>query len=351
MENKETKDSRVETLEHIKRVAQLMTEAATELIRRANVHDDSKLKSPEKEMFDEVTNKLRGLTYGSPEYTESLKFLKPALDHHYANNDHHPQYFSNGINGMDLFSIIEMFFDWKAAGERHADGNIYKSIEFNKGRFSMSEQLVDIFTNTADRLGYIRPNPKYNTSDNTNTPNPDAEILVFDVESTDLYGEGFAFGAIVMKIDGTIIDQLQLLSKEGAKKANQWVTENVLPHLTDMPTCETQKELRSAFYSFYFKYKSTVKVWSDCNYPVETNFLAAVVADDKESREWNMPFPLMDISTIVDNNIDRMAECGIQGLKKHNPLDDSKASAAMLIKKLDHLNPKDKVKQETQEDY
>lgn len=44
-----------------------------------------------------------------------------------------------------------MFFDWKAAGERHKDGNILKSIEINKDRFGMSEQLVDIFKNTAAR--------------------------------------------------------------------------------------------------------------------------------------------------------------------------------------------------------
>lgn len=52
------------------------------------------------------------------------------------------------------FGQKEMFFDWKAAGERHADGNIYKSIEINKDRFKLSKQTVDIFKNTAERLGY-----------------------------------------------------------------------------------------------------------------------------------------------------------------------------------------------------
>jgi hypothetical protein len=47
-----------------------------------------------------------------------------------------------------------MFFDWKAATERHADGNIMQSIEINKGRFELSEQLCDIMRNTAIRLGY-----------------------------------------------------------------------------------------------------------------------------------------------------------------------------------------------------
>jgi hypothetical protein len=147
-------DSQTDTLLHIKRVAQLLTEASSELIRRANVHDSSKLKSPEKELFDEFTPKLKGCTYGSDEYKEYLNELKVALDHHYQKNSHHPEHYENGVNGFDLFDLMEMFFDWKAAGERHADGNIYKSIEINKDRFKLSEQTVNIFTNTAKRLGW-----------------------------------------------------------------------------------------------------------------------------------------------------------------------------------------------------
>ena len=152
--NKMNYDSKADTLLHIKRVAELMTNASSELIRRANIHDNSKLESPEKELFDEFTPKLKGCTYGSDEYKEYLKELKVALDHHYQNNSHHPEHYENGVNGFDLFDLMEMFFDWKAAGERHADGNIYKSIEINKDRFKLSEQTVDIFTNTAKRLGW-----------------------------------------------------------------------------------------------------------------------------------------------------------------------------------------------------
>lgn len=147
-------DSKADTLLHIKRVNQLMTEAASELIRRANIHDNSKLESPEKELFDEYTPKLKGSTYGSDEYKEFLKGLKVALDHHYEKNPHHPEHYKDGINEMNLFDVVEMFFDWKAAGERHDDGNIYKSIIINKNRFKMSDQLTEIFNNTADYLGY-----------------------------------------------------------------------------------------------------------------------------------------------------------------------------------------------------
>jgi len=87
-------DSKADTLIHIKRVAQLLNEASIELLRRASVHDNSRLLSPEKEFFDEFTPKLAESTYGSEEYKGFLKELKVVLDHHYANNSHHPEHYS-----------------------------------------------------------------------------------------------------------------------------------------------------------------------------------------------------------------------------------------------------------------
>lgn len=150
-------DSKADTLLHIKRVAELLGEASTELIRRANCHDNSKLENPEKELFDEFTPKLKDCTYGSDDYKGYLSSLKVALDHHYSNNSHHPEFYSNGIDGFNLFDLMEMFFDWKAATERMDSGNIYKSIELNKDRFNMSEQLCNIFRNTAEKLNYTKP--------------------------------------------------------------------------------------------------------------------------------------------------------------------------------------------------
>lgn len=147
-------DSSVDTLLHIKRVSELMTLACTELIARANRHDDSKLQSPEKELFDELTPKLKGLTYNSPEYKESLAELQTALQHHYAHNSHHPQHYADGVDGMNLFDVLEMFLDWKAASERHNNGNINLSITENRERFKLSDQLTNIFKNTARFLGW-----------------------------------------------------------------------------------------------------------------------------------------------------------------------------------------------------
>jgi hypothetical protein len=150
----ETYNSKLDTLLHIKRVNKLLLDFCTEIERRATIHDNSKLESPEKELFDEYTPKLATCTYGSDKYKEFLSGLKVALDNHYKNNSHHPEHYENGINGFDLFDLVEMFFDWKAATERHNDGNIYKSIEINTKRFELSEQIAFIFKNTSIRLGY-----------------------------------------------------------------------------------------------------------------------------------------------------------------------------------------------------
>ena len=53
---------------------------------------------------------------------------------------------------MTLLDLIEMMVDWKAASERHNDGNIRKSIEKNGNDFNMSYQLIRIFENTVEEL-------------------------------------------------------------------------------------------------------------------------------------------------------------------------------------------------------
>ena len=124
-----------DTLKHIKEVKSIIDLFIFELERRKINHDISKLSKIEKSFFDEFTPKLWNLTYGSLEYKKTLEKLKPALDHHYKNNRHHPEHFKNGINDMNLIDVIEMFSDWLAATKRHANGDIIKSIEINKDRF------------------------------------------------------------------------------------------------------------------------------------------------------------------------------------------------------------------------
>lgn len=134
------------------------------LLWRGTVHDLSKLELPEVELFAEWTPKLKASTYGSPEYNAMLKELAPALDHHYSHNSHHPEHYPDGIDGMSLVDVIEMYCDWKAASERHEDGSIHKSIEINAGRFKMCSELVAVFKMTAFRFEDEPPGPMRNLS-------------------------------------------------------------------------------------------------------------------------------------------------------------------------------------------
>lgn len=135
-------------------MSNLLSQIVSDLLKRGCVHDASKLESPEKELFDEYTPLLKNTTYGSEKYNIFMTELKSGHDHHYKNNSHHPEYYSNGIDDMNLLDIIEMLADWKAASERHSDGDIKKSLEINRERFKMSEQLYKILLNTVKYLKY-----------------------------------------------------------------------------------------------------------------------------------------------------------------------------------------------------
>jgi hypothetical protein len=190
-----------QTWQHIDLVMRYLMSAQIELMRRAVTHDRTKLISPEREMFAEMTSKLFGIPYGSLQYKQCLSEMG-ALAHHYAHNRHHPEFFEfqeesntiksheimarhaasyscvlpddifgyeqlikylqvkqlehkSSINKMNLFDILEMFLDWTAATQRHANGDINKSIEINAERFSLSPQLVEIFKNT---VPWVRDN-------------------------------------------------------------------------------------------------------------------------------------------------------------------------------------------------
>lgn len=145
-------ECQVETQKHIENVRKYIRFIIDKIDLRGVNHDASKLESPEIELFTEYTPQLSALSYGSEEYKASLEALKPALDHHYASNRHHPEHFTNGVNDMTLIDIIEMFCDWKASTLRHNDGNLLKSIELNAERFNIDGQLKQILLNTARML-------------------------------------------------------------------------------------------------------------------------------------------------------------------------------------------------------
>lgn len=149
--------SRKATREHMNLVATYLESTLADLEVRSLIHDASKLKEPELSIFDAQTSKLAKFDYASDEYQAALQALKPALDHHYQKNDHHPEHFENGINDMNLVNLIEMCCDWYAAMQRHDSADIARSLDINQGRFEISNQLMDIIRNTFTYMGWDQP--------------------------------------------------------------------------------------------------------------------------------------------------------------------------------------------------
>ncbi len=152
MDSDKTILAKLETIKHIHRVRHFLYLMIQELDGRARLHDLSKLESPEAEIFGEFTPELGKTEYNSPEYKVLLEKVKPAIDHHYAKNRHHPEHWPNSVNDMTLCDLTEMLCDWKAATERNKNGNIRTSIEKNTDRFGMSEQLAQIMQNTVREM-------------------------------------------------------------------------------------------------------------------------------------------------------------------------------------------------------
>lgn len=149
----EFKKAHFHTWEHIHEVRVRIQKIQKILAQRALKHDRTKmLDDIEAAIFAEAGEKFADIKYGSKEYTENLERIKPAIEQHHRANRHHPEFHKEGINGMNLVDIVEMFCDWDAAVKRNKEGNIYESLRIQKERFDISDQLYNIMRNSIELL-------------------------------------------------------------------------------------------------------------------------------------------------------------------------------------------------------
>lgn len=143
------------TYKHIARVRQLLGEFAIEMIKRGDRHDASKFEPVELEplqRMQDLIDREGPAQFGTDEYKRRTDMLGDMIVHHRANNSHHPEFDPRGVGGMDLFDLVEMFYDWKAASER-ADSDVMH-LEVACDKYQIDPMLRAILTNTANRLGY-----------------------------------------------------------------------------------------------------------------------------------------------------------------------------------------------------
>lgn len=138
-------------LSHRQQVGLLLCSAISELASRAVAHDHSKLGVEEADPYEEMIAKLQNVQYGTPEYRQIIA-ANPGVAHHYSVNRHHPEYFTDGIAGMNLFDLVEMVCDWLAANMRAGGGDIDAMLAVNKERFGIDDQLFSIIAHTVGAL-------------------------------------------------------------------------------------------------------------------------------------------------------------------------------------------------------
>lgn len=81
-----------------------------ELLKRATIHDNSKLEDEELEALSKISEDKSSLKDANEKLTD---FKKKAIELHWKNNRHHPEFFSD-VKNMSELDILEMVCDWYA---------------------------------------------------------------------------------------------------------------------------------------------------------------------------------------------------------------------------------------------
>jgi len=149
MANSATKYMRL-VVEHKRLVGENMRRVATAWFQRAVEHDNSKFGDGEFAEYARQQPMYSKARYGTPEYEACMQAIKPAIEHHYQANSHHPEHFPNGVNDMNLLDVLEMVCDWMAAAKR-VPGDTLK-LDAMRQRFNIDEQLFSIIQHTVEYL-------------------------------------------------------------------------------------------------------------------------------------------------------------------------------------------------------
>lgn len=162
------------------------------------------------------------------------------------------------------------------------------------------------------------------------------KFMVFDVESIGLHGEGFAVAWVVVNRNGERLSEGCMACDPaqcaGTDESRLWVAENV-PTLE--VTSPTPQHLRNAFWLEWRHWADQGYVLAaDCAWPVEANFLSACVKMNHKEREWQGPYPLHDLASVMlARDADPLAVTFRMDdeLPTHHPLMDARQSARQLV--------------------
>lgn len=181
-------------------------------------------------------------------------------------------------------------------------------------------------------------------------------FMVFDVESVGLHGEGFAAGWVVIDGGREVASGRSACPPDaaaGTEQGRSWVAANVPPLATSRPEHwppevrtpyepRTPKDVRAHFWAVWTEWKGRGAVLAaDVPWPVEARFLLQCVDDSPDAREWQGPYPLLDVASVrLAAGLDPLGteERRPDESPAHDPLADARQSARLLAEALSITN-------------
>ena len=155
-----------------------------------------------------------------------------------------------------------------------------------------------------------------------------------DAETDGLFGRFLSAAVLVTDNEGCEIEHLySALPVTADDVTSEWVRENVIPHIgMAEKIVDSEYELLEEVWTLWMKYRDTAYCVADVGFPVEARLLSECVQHDLSAREFLAPFPLLDLSTLLQArgipwDASRQDLSGLK-LVSHDPLNDVRLTAA-----------------------
>lgn len=153
-------------------------------------------------------------------------------------------------------------------------------------------------------------------------------ILSVDAETDGLWGQIFAVAAILYNESGEEIDKF--IFRSNVEINNEWVKENVIPTLDNIPIMGRYEDMLKSFSDFYMKYRDATTLWH-MGHIVESNLFREMHRLGYIG-EWDAPYVPIEVSAYLEqvgespDSVDKYAKShNIEIMDygtTHNPLYD-----------------------------
>lgn len=171
-------------------------------------------------------------------------------------------------------------------------------------------------------------------------------FMVFDVESVGIQGIGYSVGWVIIDRSGKELPnscgivRSDYTKLPGTAESHAWLKANT-ENPAKYPCVASPKIVRDQFWKawMYWKERGATLV-ADCPWPVEARFLLECIADAPEEREWQGPYPLLDVASVrLAAGLDPLGTGDrlVNELPIHDPLADARQSARLFVEALEKI--------------